>query len=76
MININADKLVVCQVFDGKNDIQIVTGANNVYVGMKCPAVLPGGCVAASAHDNIEHPNSIKIIDGQLRGVYINSQNK
>lgn len=65
----DADKLVVCNVNDGKNDIQIVTGAPNVYVGMLCPAVLPGGSVAASAHDNIEHPDGIKIKEGKLRGV-------
>ena len=65
----DADKLVICHCFDGKNNIQIVTGAPNVYEGMICPAVLPGGSVAASAHDNNEYPNGIKIKQGQLRGI-------
>ena len=65
----DADKLVVCQVNTGSEKIQIVTGAPNVYEGMLCPAVLVGGKVAASAHDNEEHPNGISIKAGKLRGV-------
>ena len=65
----DADKLVICQVTDGTDNIQIVTGASNVYEGMLCPAVLPGGSVAASAHDSLEHPDGIKIKEGKLRGV-------
>lgn len=65
----DADKLVVCQVNTGSETIQIVTGAPNVYEGMLCPAVLVGGKVAASAHDNDEHPNGIAIKAGKLRGV-------
>ena len=68
----NADKLVVCQVDIGSEVIQIVTGATNVYEGMMCPAVLSGGKVATSAHDNEEHPDGIKIKAGKLRGVESN----
>ena len=65
----DADKLVVCQVNTGSETIQIVTGAPNVYEGMLCPAVLVGGKVAASAHDNNEYPDGIVIKAGKLRGV-------
>ena len=68
----DADKLQVCQVDIGNETIQIVTGAQNVYVGMLCPAVLDGGRVAASAHDNEVHENGIKIKKGKLRGVESN----
>ncbi len=65
----DADKLVICKVNTGSETIQIVTGAKNVYEGMLCPAVLVGGKVAASAHDNNEYPDGIVIKDGKLRGV-------
>ena len=65
----DADKLVVCQVDVGKEQLQIVTGAQNVYEGMLCPAVLVGGKVAASAHDNLTYENGIPIKKGKLRGV-------
>ena len=68
----NADKLFVCQCDTGKETIQIVTGAPNVYEGMLCPAVLDGGKVAASAHDNKEHPEGIVIKAGKLRDVASN----
>ena len=42
----DADKLVVCQVNVGSGQIQIVTGAPNVYEGAKVPVVLDGGRVA------------------------------
>lgn len=68
----NADKLLICQANIGSEVAQIVTGAPNVYEGMLCPAVLNGGKVAASAHDNDEHPDGIKIKSGKLRGVESN----
>lgn len=68
----NADKLLICQANIGSEVVQIVTGAPNVYEGMLCPAVLNGGKVAASAHDNDEHPDGIKIKSGKLRGVESN----
>lgn len=68
----NADKLLICQANVGSEVVQIVTGAPNVYEGMLCPAVLNGGKVAASAHDNDEHPDGIKIKSGKLRGVESN----
>ncbi len=68
----NADKLLVCQCDTGKETIQIVTGAPNVYEGMLCPAVLDGGKVAASAHDDKDYPDGIDIKAGELRGVKSN----
>ncbi len=43
-----ADKLLVCQVFDGEKTFSIVSGATNLLAGQKVPlagpgAVLPGG---------------------------------
>ena len=68
----DADKLLVCQVDVGNETLQIVTGAQNVYEGMLCPAVLHGGKVAASAHDNEVHEDGIRIKKGKLRGVESN----
>lgn len=44
----NADKLSVCRVFDGKEDIKVICGAPNVAEGQKVPfakvgAVVPNG---------------------------------
>lgn len=46
----DADKLVVCQVNVGKETVQIVTGAQNVFEGAIVPVVLDGGRVAGG-HD-------------------------
>ena len=49
----DADKLIVCQVDVGTENIQIVTGAKNVSEGDLVPVVLVGGRVAgghSSAH--------------------------
>ncbi|MGN0369722.1 MAG: phenylalanine--tRNA ligase subunit beta [Butyrivibrio sp.] len=67
----DADKLVVCQVNIGTEIIQIVTGAPNVYEGMKTPVCLDGGRVAGG-HDGSKTPGGIKIKKGKLRGVISN----
>ncbi len=64
----DADKLVICQVNIGTETIQIVTGAPNVYEGMKTPVCLDGGRVAGG-HDGTKTPGGIKIKKGKLRGV-------
>ncbi|MCM1307152.1 MAG: phenylalanine--tRNA ligase subunit beta [Butyrivibrio sp.] len=64
----DADKLVICQVDIGTETIQIVTGAPNVYEGMKAPVCLDGGRVAGG-HDGSRTPGGIKIKKGKLRGV-------
>ena len=64
----DADKLVVCQVNVGSEQVQIVTGAPNVFEGAKVPTVLDGGRVAGG-HDGSRTPGGIKIKKGKLRGV-------
>ncbi len=59
----NADKLVVCMVNVGKEEnIQIVTGAPNVFEGAYVPVALDGSVLA----------NDVKIKKGKLRGVVSN----
>jgi phenylalanyl-tRNA synthetase beta chain len=55
----DADKLRVCEVFDGKNIVQIVTGAPNVEIGKKYP-MAPVGVVM---------PGGLEIKPAKLRGV-------
>lgn len=64
----DADKLVICQVDIGDRQIQIVTGAPNVYEGMKTPVCLDSGRVAGG-HDGSRTPGGIKIKKGKLRGI-------
>lgn len=64
----DADKLVICQLDIGDRQIQIVTGAPNVYEGMKTPVCLDGGRVAGG-HDGSRTPGGIKIKKGKLRGI-------
>lgn len=54
----NADKLHVCQVNVGKEDLQIVCGAPNIAEGHKVPVVLVGGKVG-----------EFEIKEAKLRGV-------
>lgn len=68
----DADKLIICQVNIGTEEIQIVTGAPNVKVGDKVPVVLDGGKVAGG-HDGEPLPeDGIKIKKGKLRGIESN----
>lgn len=53
-----ADKLSVCQVFNGKETVQIVCGASNVRAGLKVALAQPGA----------ELPNGMKIGEAKLRG--------
>ena len=55
----NANKLVITQINIGESEnIQIVTGATNLFVGAYVPVVLDGGVIA----------NGQKIKKGKLRG--------
>ena len=65
----DADKLIVCQVNMGNEQVQIVTGAKNVKEQDKVPVVLEGGKVAGSAHDGKPTLGGLKIKKGKLRGV-------
>lgn len=56
----DSDHLWICQINIGQGEpIQIVTGAQNVFVGAKVPAAL----------DNSDLPNGVHIKKGNLRGV-------
>jgi len=55
----NADKLSVCRVFDGKQELQVVCGAPNVKAGGKYPFA-PAG---------VTMPDGMKIKQAKLRGV-------
>lgn len=55
----DAEKLNVCRVWDGQQELQIVCGASNVRVGMKAPLATVGGKL----------PDGTKIKRAKLRGV-------
>ncbi len=55
----NADKLLVCQVDVGDEDLQIVCGANNIKAGDKVPVARVGTVM----------PNGMEIKETKLRGV-------
>ncbi len=62
----DADKLVICSVNIGKEEnLQIVTGAPNVYEGALVPVVVDGGRIPGSE----KKEGGIKIKKGKLRGV-------
>ncbi len=54
----NADRLRICRVFDGKNELQIVCGAKNFGEGDRAPLALPGAKL----------PGGLTIKEGKLRG--------
>ena len=55
----DAEKLNVCRVWNGREELQIVCGAPNVHVGMKAPLALIGAKL----------PNGMEIKQAKLRGV-------
>src|SRR5690606_31103294 len=55
----DADKLRVCQVFDGSQTFQVVCGAPNVHEGMRVPLARIGAKL----------PGGLKIKAAKLRGV-------
>ncbi len=69
----DSDHMQICVVDCGEygHDIQIVTGASNVYVGMKTPCALDNSTVVESNPAMLEkNPDGIKKIKkGKLRGV-------
>ena len=70
----DSDHMQICVVDCGEEhgrELQIVTGAPNVYVGMKTPCALDGSTVAESDPAALEkNPDGIKKIKkGKLRGV-------
>ena len=70
----DSDHMQICVVDCGEEygrELQIVTGAPNVYVGMKTPCALDGSTVVESNPDVLEkNPDAVKKIKkGKLRGV-------
>ncbi len=73
----DSDHMQVCVVDCGDEygrELQIVTGAPNVYVGMKTPCALDGSTVVESDPRQLEkNPDAVKKIKkGKLRGVESN----
>ena len=66
----DADKLVICQVQvdEAGKEVQIVTGAPNVFEGAVVPVVLDGGKVACD-HSGNRAAGGFDIKAGKLRGV-------
>ncbi len=60
----DADKLRVCQVFDGTSTLQVVCGASNVRAGMRVPFATVGARLAGKSGDQV-----ITIKQARLRGV-------
>ncbi len=56
----DAEKLSVCSVFTGKETLQIVCGASNIFKGAFVPVALAGACL----------PGGIKISKSKIRGVF------
>ena len=70
----DSDHMQICVVDCGEEygrELQIVTGAPNVYVGMKTPCALDGSTVVESDPRQLEkNPDGVKKIKkGKLRGV-------
>jgi len=66
----DAEKLVVCQINVGKKDlVQIVTGANNVFVGATVPVCLDGSHIPGPLHGAPKTEDGVTIHNGKLRGV-------
>ncbi len=55
----HADRLRVCQVNDGREQIQVICGAANVEIGMKAPF----------ARVNAKLPGDLKVSKARIRGV-------
>lgn len=54
-----ADRLRICRVDTGRAELQIVSGASNLYEGMKVPLAVAGSTL----------PNGVEIRQSKLRGV-------
>lgn len=66
----DADKLVVCQLNVGKDElVQIVTGAPNVFEGAYVPVALHKSRIPGPLHGQPKQEGGVKITKGKLRGV-------
>lgn len=66
----NADKLVICHMNVGREEnIQIVTGASNVFEGAYVPVALHKSRIPGPLHGQPKQDGGVKITKGKLRGV-------
>lgn len=66
----DADKLVVCAInIGGDEPLQIVTGADNIYVGAYVPVAVHNSRVPGPLHGQPKVEGGVKITKGKLRGV-------
>ncbi|NBI63857.1 phenylalanine--tRNA ligase subunit beta [Clostridiales bacterium] len=66
----DADKLVVCQINIGKEElVQIVTGAPNVFEGAYVPVALHKSRIPGPLHGKAKEEGGTKITKGKLRGI-------
>ena len=66
----DADKLLVCQVDVGRDKpAQVVTGADNVFVGAFVPVALHGSRVPGPLHGKPKQEGGTVIVRGKIRGV-------
>ncbi len=65
----DADKLVVCQVSLGNKEIQVVSGADNVFEGAFVPVAIDGSLVPGPLHGQPKVEGGVTIKAGALRGV-------
>ncbi len=69
----SADKLVVCQInVGGPENLQIVTGATNIYEGAIVPVALDNSRVPGPLHGHEKEEGGSVIKKGALRGVESN----
>lgn len=65
----NADKLVICQLNVGKDsEVQIVTGAKNIFEGAIVPVALDGSKIPGPIHGQPKSEDGVEIHAGELRG--------
>ncbi len=66
----NADKLLVCQLNVGKSElVQIITGADNVFIGATVPVCLDGSHIPGPLHGQPKTEEGVIISSGNIRGV-------
>ncbi len=65
----NADRLVICDVNIGERNVQIVTGASNVFEGASVPVATDGAIIPGPLHGQAKDGSSVVILKGELRGV-------
>lgn len=65
----NADRLVICDVNIGTENVQIVTGASNVFEGAFVPVAVDGAKIPGPLHGQSKDGDSVVIMKGELRGI-------